>query len=160
MPRSGGYAKRINAAMRLNTLSPAQGSRKKRKRIGRGPGSGKGGTAGKGHKGQKSRSGAKIPAWFEGGQMPLQRRIPKFGFVNIFKKTFQIINVESLKRVKSKKKVDIPDLVEAGLIKKANLPVKILGKGDIDFPLEISAHAASKSAMDKISRAGGTVHLL
>jgi len=88
--------------MRLNTLSPAPGSRKKRKRIGRGPGSGKGGTAGKGHKGQKSRSGAKIPAWFEGGQMPLQRRIPKFGFVNIFKKTFQIINVESLIKVKSK----------------------------------------------------------
>lgn len=146
--------------MKLNALSPAAGSRKKKKRIGRGPGSGKGGTAGKGHKGQKSRSGASTPVWFEGGQMPLQRRVPKFGFVNIFKKRSQIVNIESLRRVKDKKKVVISDLVEAGLVRRADIPVKILGNGTIDFPLEVSVHAASKSAVDKISQAGGAVHLL
>ncbi len=148
------------ATLKLNTLSPKQGARKKRKRIGRGPGSGFGGTAGKGHKGQKSRSGASIPEWFEGGQMPLQRRVPKFGFVNIFKKEVQIINVGNLEILKKKKKVTVEDLAKAGLIKKAALPVKVLGKGEIDFLLDIFVNAASKSAIEKIKNAGGTVTLI
>lgn len=146
--------------MRLNTLSPVAGSTKKKKRIGRGPGSGRGGTAGKGHKGQKSRSGASIPAWFEGGQMPLQRRVPKFGFVNIFKQSVHVVNIESLQKLKGKKKVEITDLRKSGLVKNENLPVKLLAKGEIDFPIEISIHAASKSAIEKITQAGGAVHLL
>lgn len=146
--------------MKLNTLSPVAGSTKKKKRIGRGPGSGRGGTAGKGHKGQKSRSGASIPAWFEGGQMPLQRRVPKFGFVNIFKQSVHVVNIESLQKLKGKKKVEITDLRKSGLVKNENLPVKLLAKGEIDFPIEISIHAASKSAIEKITQAGGAVHLL
>jgi len=146
--------------MKLNELSPAAGATKRRKRIGRGTGSGQGCTAGRGHKGQKSRSGTSIPAWFEGGQMPLQRRVPKFGFTNIFRKTFQIINVASLHKVKGEKTVDIPVLLKSGLIKKADVPVKILGKGAIDFPLEISAHAFSKTAVEKITQAGGKVTVL
>lgn len=146
--------------MELNTLVPIPGSTKKKKRIGRGPGSGKGGTAGKGHKGQKSRSGASIPVGFEGGQMPLQRRVPKFGFTNIFRETISIVNLESLNKFKRKKKIGVAELHEAGLIKKANAKVKILGNGEIDFPLEISVHAASKSAMEKIVKAGGTVQLI
>ena len=146
--------------MKLNELAPVPGSRKNRKRVGRGTGSGTGGTSGRGNKGQKSRSGNSIPARFEGGQMPLQRRVPKFGFTNIFKKTYQIINVESLVKIKDKKKVEINDLVAAGLVKSAEIPVKILGKGNIDFPVEITAHMASKSAIEKINQAGGTIHLL
>lgn len=146
--------------MKLNTLSPVAGSTKKKKRIGRGPGSGRGGTAGKGHKGQKSRSGASIPAWFEGGQMPLQRRVPKFGFVNIFKQSVHVVNIESLQKLKGKKQVEITDLRKSGLVKNENLPVKLLAKGEIDFPIEISIHAASKSAIEKITQAGGAVHLL
>ena len=146
--------------MKLNTLSPVAGSTKKKKRIGRGPGSGRGGTAGKGHKGQKSRSGASIPAWFEGGQMPLQRRVPKFGFVNIFKQSVHVVNIESLQKLKGKKQVEITDLRKSGLVKNENLPVKLLAKGEIDFPVEISIHAASKSAIEKITQAGGAVHLL
>lgn len=146
--------------MKLNTLAPVAGSRKKKKRIGRGPGSGTGGTAGKGHKGQKSRSGASIPAWFEGGQMPLQRRVPKFGFVNIFRKTVSIVNLESLNKFKGKKKIGVAELREAGLIKKSGVKVKVLGRGEIDFPLEISVHSASKSATEKITKAGGAVQLI
>ncbi len=146
--------------MKLNTLSPAKGSKKQKKRIGRGPASGQGCTAGKGHKGQKSRSGASIPVWFEGGQMPLQRRIPKFGFTNLFRKTYQIVNLDSLEKLKGKDKAEISDLLEAGLIKKADVPVKILGDGKIDFPIQISAHKASKSAVEKITKAGGAVNLL
>lgn len=146
--------------MKLNTLSPVAGSTKKKKRIGRGPGSGRGGTAGKGHKGQKSRSGASIPAWFEGGQMPLQRRVPKFGFVNIFKQSVHVVNIESLQKLKGKKQVEITDLRKSGLVKNENLPVKLLAKGEIDFPIEISIHAASKSAIEKITQAGGAVRLL
>ena len=146
--------------MKLNTLAPAAGSRKKKKRIGRGPGSGTGGTAGKGHKGQKSRSGASIPVGFEGGQMPLQRRVPKFGFVNIFRKSVSIVNLESLNKFKGKKKIRVEELREAGLVKRSSVKVKILGRGEIDFPLEISVHSASKSATEKITKAGGAVQLI
>ncbi|MFC1557170.1 50S ribosomal protein L15 [candidate division KSB1 bacterium] len=147
--------------MKLNELSPAPGSKKNRKRIGRGPASGQGCTAGKGHKGQRSRSGSsKAPHWFEGGQMPLQRRVPKFGFTNIFKKDIQVVNVGSLDRLKDKKSAGIPDLVEAGLVKRPDVPVKILGTGEIDFPLEISVNMVSKAASEKIAKAGGKVNLL
>ncbi|MFC1553204.1 50S ribosomal protein L15 [candidate division KSB1 bacterium] len=146
--------------MKLNTLGPKKGSRKNRKRIGRGPGSGKGCTAGKGMNGQKCRSGASIPAWFEGGQMPLQRRIPKFGFTNNFREVFQVINLDKLAHFKNKKKAELFDLVDSGIVKKADVPIKLLGKGNIDFPIEITVHAASKSAVEKITQAGGKVHLL
>jgi len=146
--------------MKLNELQPVAGSRRNRKRVGRGAGAGTGGTSGRGNKGQKSHSGNKIPVRFEGGQMPLQRRVPKFGFTNIFKKSCQIINVAALKKVKGKQKVEISDLAAAGLVKSPVIPIKLLGKGSIDFPLEITAHSASKSAIEKITQAGGVVHLL
>ncbi|MFC1725222.1 50S ribosomal protein L15 [candidate division KSB1 bacterium] len=146
--------------MDLNSLKAPEGSRKSQKRIGRGPGSGTGVTAGKGHKGQKSRSGYKTKAWFEGGQMPLQRRIPKFGFTNIFRKEYQIINLSRLSLFKKTRKADIEAFLKKGLIKKKNIPVKILGNGEIDFALEISAHKFSKTATEKITNAGGKVTIL
>ncbi len=147
--------------MKLNEMAPAKGSTTNKKRIGRGPASGQGCTAGKGNKGQLSRSGnSKMPAWFEGGQMPLQRRLPKFGFTNLFRKEYQIVNISSLAKLKEKKTAEVKDLVETGLIKKPDIPVKILGNGEIDFPLEISAHAVSKTAIEKITKAGGKVNLL
>jgi len=142
--------------MNLNCLKSLKGVRKKTKRLGRGPGSGKGGTCGKGHKGQKSRSGYKFRAWFEGGQMPLQRRLPKFGFKNIFRKEFQVINVGELERLSVDNKVDVENLKKLRKIKK-KLPVKILGRGEINKPLEVSANFFSKSAEEKIVKAGGKV---
>jgi large subunit ribosomal protein L15 len=146
--------------MNLNSLKAPEGSRKSQKRIGRGPGSGTGVTAGKGHKGQKSRSGYKTKAWFEGGQMPLQRRIPKFGFTNIFRKEYQIINLSRLSLFKKTGKADLDAFFKNGLIKKKNILVKILGNGEIDFALEISAHKFSKTATEKITNAGGKVIVL
>jgi large subunit ribosomal protein L15 len=140
--------------MNLGNLKPAAGATKKTKRIGRGVGSGHGKTSTKGHKGQHARSGAKFRAWFEGGQMPLQRRIPKTGFKNIFKKEYQIVNVGDLERL-SQKTVSPADLVKARLIRKKNIPLKILGNGELSKPLEINAHAFSKSAVQKIEAAGG-----
>ena len=117
-------------------------------------------TAGKGHKGQKSRSGYKTKAWFEGGQMPLQRRIPKYGFTNIFRKEYQIINLSRLSVFKKAGKADIDAFLENGLIKNKNIPVKILGNGEIDFAIEISANKFSKTATEKITNAGGKVIVL
>lgn len=140
--------------MDLSNLKYADGSIKKSKRIGRGDASGSGGTAGKGHKGAKARSGAKHRAWFEGGQMPLNRRLPKFGFTNIFKKEWQIVNVSDLERIEGDK-VD-PTILEAnGLIRNAKKLVKILGDGELTKAFEISANAFSKSAEEKINAAGG-----
>ena len=116
--------------MNLSNLKYARGSRKKVKRIGRGEGSGHGGTSTKGNKGQMSRSGIHVSAGFEGGQMPLQRRLPKYGFTNIFRKPFQIVNLASLSSFDGKKKVDAVSLFEAGIIGKKDQPVKILGEGD------------------------------
>ncbi|HHL72520.1 MAG TPA: 50S ribosomal protein L15 [Bacteroidetes bacterium] len=141
--------------MDLNTLRYAKGSRKKSRRIGRGLGSGRGGTAARGHKGQKSRSGGSIPAWFEGGQMPLQRRVPKRGFRNIFRKEYQIVNVSELEARIDAKTVTPETLLEAGLIRKKDVPVKILGEGELKKAMEISAHKFSKSALEKIEKAGG-----
>jgi large subunit ribosomal protein L15 len=145
--------------MELNQLKYARGSRKKMKRIGRGEGSGHGGTSTKGHKGLKSRSGNNMKAWFEGGQMPLQRRLPKFGFVNIFKKEFQIVNLAQLTRVDGSK-INGDSLHKAGLITHKNEPVKVLGNGDLSKALDVEVHAISESAKAKIEKAGGKVTVL
>lgn len=145
----------------LSNLKPAPGSRKKEKRIGRGQGSGHGGTSTRGHKGQKSRSGESIRPWFEGGQMPLIRRIPKRGFRNPFKVEYQIVNLGRLQelvdrgKISSDAKVTPELLYEIGAVSKKSLPVKILGDGELKVALEISAHAFSKSALQKIQAIGG-----
>jgi large subunit ribosomal protein L15 len=149
----------------LSNLTPAAGSRKKTKRIGRGQGSGHGKTATKGHKGAKSRSGHKFKLWFEGGQMPLSRRVPKFGFKSRNREEVQAVNVENLERVVAEKKLSGPVvnpevLYALGLISKKRVPVKILGNGDLKSKLEVSAHAFSKSAIAKIEAAGGKATLL
>jgi large subunit ribosomal protein L15 len=145
--------------MDLTNLKPAKGSVKKRKRIGRGEGSTRGGTATKGHKGAKSRSGYSAKRGFEGGQMPLQRRVPKFGFKNINRKEYKAINIASLQTLadeKKVKKIDYQYLVDAGLASKNDL-VKILGNGKLTAKLEVKAHAFSKSAVQAIEAAGGSV---
>lgn len=149
--------------MDLSNLKPAKGSTKKRKRIGRGVGSGYGGhSSTKGNKGQKSRSGAKIPAWFEGGQMPLQRRLPKYGFKNPFRTEYRPINVSKLNELVSNGIIDAkepvtPEVLQGvGLTRKADL-VKILGGGDLESALNVSAHAFSASAKSKIEAAGGSI---
>ncbi len=145
--------------MDLGSLKPARGSVRNRKRIGRGDASGHGGTSGRGHKGQRARAGAKTRPWFEGGQMPLQRRLPKRGFTNIFKKDVQIVNLRDLERVKVDE-ITPQTLVDSGLIKKQDVPVKILAQGEVTRPLTISAHAFSASAKEKIEKAGGKVTVL
>lgn len=144
--------------MELHTLKPAIGSNKKNKRIGRGPGSGKGGTSTRGHKGAKSRSGYSRKIGFEGGQMPLQRRVPKFGFKNINRVEYKAINLaelEALAEAKSLAKITVDDLRAAGLVSKKAL-VKILGNGNVTRPLEVVADAFSKKAEEAIQAAGGT----
>lgn len=145
--------------MNLGSLKPAEGATKKRKRVGRGPGSGHGKTSCRGHKGQKARSGAKHRAWFEGGQMPLQRRLPKRGFTNIFKKEFAVVNLGDLESVKADK-ISPETLIESKLVRKKNLKIKILGNGDISKALEVSAHAFSQSALEKLEKAGGKAIVL
>jgi large subunit ribosomal protein L15 len=143
-------------AIGLNNLRPAKGSTHKKKRIGRGPGSGTGKTAGKGHKGQKSRSGYSRKIGFEGGQMPLQRRLPKRGFTNIFKKEWLEISLAKLEdNFNAGDEVTPAILHERGLIKKAKHDLVILGNGDITKALKISAHRFTKTAKDKIEKAGG-----
>jgi large subunit ribosomal protein L15 len=146
--------------MKLNTLKPAQGSVRRNKRIGRGEGSGWGMTAGRGEKGAKSRSGHKKRAWFEGGQMPLQRRLPKFGFTNINRKPYQIVNVSALEKVADQKEITVETLYEKGLVRKKNIPVKILGNGELKSKVNIKINAISKSAREKIEKLGGTVTVL
>ncbi|MHB2151019.1 50S ribosomal protein L15 [Calditrichota bacterium LG25] len=145
--------------MNLSQLRPAKGATKNRKRIGRGEASGQGVTAGRGNKGYRSRSGAKRRAWFEGGQMPLQRRLPKFGFKNINKVVFQVINVGDLAKIADQETITKEDLLKAGLIRKKNQPVKLLGDGDIDRKISIQVDAVSKSAKEKIEKVGGVVTL-
>ena len=142
--------------MDLAHLKFADGSRRKRKRIGRGQGSGLGKTSGRGENGQRSRSGSKQRAWFEGGQMPIQRRVPKRGFVNIFRVEFQVVNLKDLNRVKDGVEKLNPDvLYESGFVSNKRLPIKILGDGDWNRAVEITANAFSKSAVQKIEAAGG-----
>jgi large subunit ribosomal protein L15 len=145
--------------MELHNLKPAKGSVKKGKRLGRGEGSGSGGTASRGHKGAKSRSGYSKKVGFEGGQMPLQRRVPKYGFKNINRKEYKGINISTLQTLSEKMslgKIDIQTLISAGLISK-NDKVKILGKGKLEGKIEVHAHAFSKSAVEAIEANSGTV---
>ena len=145
--------------MNLSNLKPAEGSTKARKRIGRGPGSGLGGTSTRGHKGAKSRSGYSRKIGFEGGQMPIQRRLPKFGFKNINRVEYKAINLETLQQLAEAQqlsKIGVADLIAAGFISKSQL-VKILGKGELTAKLDVEAHAFSKSAEEAIQALGGNV---
>jgi large subunit ribosomal protein L15 len=146
--------------MRINDLSPLKGSRRPKKRVGRGPGSGHGKTSCRGHKGQKSRSGGSIAPGFEGGQMPLQRRLPKRGFTNIFKKEYALINIRDLSGFDPDSTLDIEALENAGLVREIKDGVKLLGDGEISHPLVIKVHKASKSAREKIEAAGGKVEVI
>ena len=146
--------------MKLDSLSPIKGSVKKRKRIGRGHGSGLGKTSGRGHKGAGQRSGNKKRAWFEGGQMPLARRLPRRGFTNIFKENFQIVNVGDINNFEDGSVIDPVFLKDSGLIRSSLKPVKILGNGSIEKKIKISASAFSISAKEKIEKAGGEITIL
>ena len=146
--------------MRIHDLAPLKGSKRKEKRVGRGPGSGHGKTSCRGHKGQKARSGGTAPPGFEGGQMPIQRRLPKRGFANIFKKAFAVVNMKDLGSFEPNTTLDIEALKKAGLVRKGEATVKVLGKGDILHPLTVKVNHVSKAAQEKIESAGGTVQLL
>jgi len=146
--------------MKLHELSPAPDSRKKRKRVGRGPGSGHGQTAGRGDKGQKARSGVSIPAWFEGGQMPLSRRLPKRGFRNRFRKEFAIVNLRDLDRIEAGVTITPLLLLERGFIKRVEAGVKVLGDGGLSHPMTVEAHRFSEAALRKIEAAGGTAKVI
>ena len=144
--------------MRLNNLKPAAGSTHSRRRLGRGPGSGLGGTSTRGHKGAKARSGYKKKVGFEGGQMPLQRRLPKFGFKNINRVEYQVVNLSSIQKLAEKKdleKITVEDMVAAGLVSAKGL-VKVLGNGKLTAKVEVVANAFSKSAEEAIQNVGGT----
>lgn len=148
--------------MDLSNLKPAEGSVKNKKRIGRGQGSGRGGTSTRGHKGAQSRSGNKQKSGFEGGQMPLFRRVPKFGFKNINRKSYQGVNLDTLQQLADAKKLKAVDqavLVEAGLVSKNDL-VKILGRGELKAKLEVTANAFTKSAKEAIEANGGTATII
>lgn len=147
--------------MKLHELSPAAGSTKARKRIGRGAGSGQGKTAGKGHKGQKARAGRGMRPGFEGGQMPLQRRLPKRGFNNIFRIEMAIVNVAALnKAFEAGETVTVDALIEKGLVKKVLGGVKVLGNGELSKALTVQANAFSDSAKQKIEAAGGKAEVI
>ncbi|MBA4391312.1 MAG: 50S ribosomal protein L15 [Syntrophus sp. (in: bacteria)] len=146
--------------MKLSDLKPIPGSIKKRKRVGRGTGSGHGTTAGYGNKGQRSTSGGTKAKGFEGGQMPLTRRIPKRGFKNPFRKEYAIISIDDLNVFKGKDKVSVEDILQAGFVKKMKDGIKLLSGGEIDFPIKVVVHKASKKAIDKIKSLGGDVEVL
>ena len=149
--------------MNIGNIKNPKGSRRSSKRKGQGPGSGNGKTAGRGHKGQRSRSGARRGSrvGFEGGQMPLYRRLPKIGFSNQrFRKTYEVVNLSDIEACSFDGDVGPSELKTAGLIRKATLPVKILGDGKLTRPLKISAHAFSRSASEKITESGGSVEAL
>jgi large subunit ribosomal protein L15 len=146
--------------MRLHDLQPPKGAKKSRKRVGRGEGSGLGKTSGRGHKGQGSRSGSSVRPGFEGGQMPLQRRLPKRGFTNIWKKKFSLVNLRDLTRFEAGSVIDAEGLVAAGIIKKADDKIKLLGKGAIDKPLTLKVHSVSAQAKAAVEAAGGSVEIL
>ncbi|MBU8933089.1 MAG: 50S ribosomal protein L15 [candidate division Zixibacteria bacterium] len=146
--------------MDLHTLKPPEGSKKNRRRLGRGTGSGRGKTSGRGHGGAGSRSGFKKYAGHEGGQMPLHRRLPKFGFTNIFRKEYQIVNLDELNKRCEPGEVTIETLKAAGLIRKPNIPVKILGNGNVDKAFTVKAARFSKSAKAKLEEAGGKAEVV
>jgi large subunit ribosomal protein L15 len=149
----------------LSNLKPAAGSRRRRKRIGRGQGSGHGGTATRGHKGAGSRSGSSRPAWFEGGQMPLVRRVPKRGFHSPFRTEYQIVNCDALEKLAAGGKIQNgvvnPEVLsKLGLVRLSGAPVKVLGNGALKAKLDVQAHAFSKSAVEKIQAAGGKIQTI
>lgn len=146
--------------MGLNNLKLPAGSRKKRKRVGRGEGSGHGKTSCKGHKGQNARSGGGVPPWFEGGQMPLQRRVPKRGFTNIFRKEYAIVNLRDLESFSEGELVTPAILKGKGVIKKIKAGVKVLGEGELYKPLDVEAHKFSQSALRKIAASGGKARVI
>ena len=142
----------------LEQLKPYEGSKKQKKRLGRGKGSGKGGTSTRGHKGQRARKSGNAPAGFEGGAMPLARRLPKFGFTNApFKTVYEIVNLSQLNNLEGEITPEV--LVRKGLVKK-NKKIKILGQGEISKSLEVKAHKFSKKAKEQIEKAGGQIHIL
>jgi len=143
--------------MNLSSLKPPEGSRKKRKRIGRGDGSGHGGTSTKGHKGQNARSGGGVRPGFEGGQMPLSRRLPKRGFRNPFRRNIVTINIDQLRRFPEGSVIDRTALLDAGLVKRIGDGIKVLGKGNIDYPISLKVDMISRGARDKIEAAGGSI---
>lgn len=148
--------------MKLNELKPAQNSKRTKKRIGRGEASGWGKTGGRGHKGQKSRSGGSIPAWFEGGQMPLVRRLPKRGPAVIKHKRvrYDVVNVKELNRFDNNTTVTVEMLSETGIVKRRNARVKILGDGDLEKQLTVRVHSFTKSAIEKIEQVGGKTEVI
>jgi len=146
--------------MKLHELKPAKGSRRERKRVGRGPGSGTGKTAGRGEKGQKSRSGYSAKRGFEGGQMPLHRRLPKRGFTNLFRTEFRTVNVDRLNRFESGATVTPETLLEVGLLRKGVEAVKILGNGELTVALTVQAHRFTRGAVEKIEKAGGKAEVI
>ncbi len=146
--------------MKLNELRPPEGARKKRKRIGRGDGSGHGGTSTKGHKGLKARSGHNQRRGYEGGQMPLARRLPKKGFKNIFRKEIVIVNLDQLNRLSGEGPVDALSLVAAGVIRKTGDGIKVLAKGTVEKALTVRVNAISQAAREKIEAAGGKVEVI
>jgi len=143
--------------LNLNNLSPSEGSRRNRKRVARGPGSGRGKTAARGHKGARSRSGYKNKPGYEGGQMPLQRRLPKRGFTNTFKKEFVIVSVESLNKFDNGTTVDRAALLEAGIIRKTDGLIKVLANGELTSSITVAVDRVSAGARAKIEAAGGSV---
>ena len=148
--------------MKLHTLSPKEGSTKSRKRIARGQGSGFGGTATRGHNGAKSRSGYSRKIGFEGGQMPLQRRVPKFGFKPLNKVSYKAVNLDAIQKLADAKQlstITVADLLDAGLVSKSD-NVKLLGGGELTAKVEVTAHAASKSAVEAVEKLGGKVTIL
>ncbi len=146
--------------MRLSELKPSEGSRKKRKRVGRGTGSGHGTTATYGNKGQRATSGGTKAKGFEGGQMPLTRRIPKRGFRSPFKYEFALVKVADLERFKGRDQVGVQDLLDAGLIDNIRDGVKLLSDGEIDFSIKVTVHKASRKAIEKVRAVGGDVEVL
>lgn len=147
-------------AIHIGTLKPPRGSNQRRKRVGLGMGSGHGKTATRGSKGQRSRAGSRMRPGFEGGQMPLHRRLPKRGFTNIFKKYYALVNLKDLGKFGAKEKITPEFLLKHGLIKKLLDGLKVLGEGELKAPLEISAHHFSKSALEKIQKAGGKAEVI
>jgi large subunit ribosomal protein L15 len=144
----------------INTLAPARGASHKKKRVGRGIGSGHSKTATRGYKGQLSRSGTSVRPGFEGGQMPLHRRLPKRGFTNVFRKEYAIVNLERLASFEPGTRVDPDFLVAKGIVKNLRDGVKILGDGELKGALHVRAHKVSKSAVEKIQKAGGTIEII
>jgi large subunit ribosomal protein L15 len=144
----------------IGTLRPPRGAHKRPKRIGQGPGSGHGKTATRGSKGQKSRSGFRVRPGFEGGQMPLHRRVPKRGFTNIFKKHYAVVNLKDLEEFDSEEKITPELLMQRGIVRQLGDGVKVLGDGEVKAPLNVAAHRFSKSALEKIQKAGGKAEVI